>query len=301
MIPETFAQTIKEVYGPAGTEWLARLPKFLVDCAGRWGLQIAERPFPNLSYNFVIPAGTRTGIAVVLKCGVPNPELSHEMAALAHYGGRGCVRLLEADPEQGVMVLERLRPGTPLSQWPNDEKATHIAAEVMAKLWCAPPAGQPFPTVADWGKGFQRLRQTFQGATGPFPEPIVVQAEQIFATLTATMSTPVLLHGDLHHDNILAAGRQPWLAIDPKGLVGEPAYETGALLRNPGWLFEAPHPHQTLTRRVELLTSALGIDPGRIIAWGVAQAVLSGWWSYEDHGYGWQPSLKLAHWLAELL
>ena len=300
VIPEPFAQTIREVYGPAGAEWLARLPAFLAQCAGRWQLTFGQ-PFANLSYNYVLPAGTKTGQPIVLKCGVPNPELTNEIAALTHYDGRGCVRLLEADPDLGVMLLERLRPGTPLSHLPNDDEATLIAAEVMANLWGSLPAGHTFPTIADWGRGFHRLRQTFNGTAGPFPAHLVAQAEQLYASLTNTMSAPVLLHGDLHHDNILEADHQNWLAIDPKGLVGEPAYETGALLRNPGWLFEASQPHHILSRRVELLAKALGVDPGRIIGWGLAQAVLSGWWSYEDHGYGWQPSLTLAQWLADLL
>ena len=299
MIPETVAQTINEVHGPAGAEWLVRLPAFLAQCAGRWGLTFTE-PFANLSYNYVIPAGTKTGQPVVLKCGVPNPELTNEMAALAHYGGRGCVRLLEADPDLGVMLLERLRPGTPLSYLSNDEEATLIAAKVMATLWSSVPAGHTFPTIADWGRGFHRLRHRFNGTAGPFPPHLVAQAEELYTNLTATMATPVLLHGDLHHDNILAAGRQNWLAIDPKGLVGEPVYETGALLRNPGWIFGNPHPHQILSRRVELLAGTLGFEPGRIIDWGLAQAMLSAWWHYEDHGYGWEPTLRLAQWLADL-
>lgn len=300
MIPEIFAQTIREVYGPAGAEWLARLPLLLAECADRWGLTFSE-PFPNLSYNYVIPAGTTKGQSVVLKCGVPNRELSNEMVALAHYGGRGSVPLLEADPALGVMLLARLRPGTPLSHLPNDDEATLIAAEVMANLWCSLPAGHTFPTIADWGQGFHRLRQRFNGTTGPFPAHLVTQAEQLYTQLTATMADPVLLHGDLHHDNILAAGPQLWLAIDPKGLVGEAAYETGALLRNPDWLFKTSQPHQILNRRVTRLAQSLGLAPGRIIGWGMAQAVLSGWWHYEDHGYGWEPTLHLAQWLADLL
>jgi streptomycin 6-kinase len=110
------------------------------------------------------------------------------------------------------------------------------------------------------------------------------------------MAEPVLLHGDLHHWNILAAGRQPWLALDPKGIVGEPAYEVGALLRNPDLM-----PLQVQERRVDQLTAELGFDRYRILGWGIAQAVLSAWWSYEDHGHGWESAVACAEILAALL
>ena len=115
------------------------------------------------------------------------------------------------------------------------------------------------------------------------------------------MAEPMLLHGDLHHDNILSAERQPWLAIDPKGIVGEPAYEVGALLRNP-WsvLLDMPQPGRILARRVDQLAEELGFDRARIVGWGIAQAVLSAWWCLEDHYPGWEFSIGCAELLAEL-
>ncbi len=115
------------------------------------------------------------------------------------------------------------------------------------------------------------------------------------------MAEPVLLHGDLHHDNILAAEREPWLAIDPKGIVGEPAYEVGALLRNPlPGLLARPEPGRVLARRIEQLAAELGFDRARIRGWALAQAVLSAWWSYEDHGDGWRETIACAELLAAI-
>jgi streptomycin 6-kinase len=120
------------------------------------------------------------------------------------------------------------------------------------------------------------------------------------------MDEPVLLHGDLHHYNILAAGREPlrqaqgrlWLAIDPKGIVGEPAYELGAWLRNPTpQVFSWPDMQQVTARRVDQFAEILELDRRRIIGWGIAQAVLSAWWDYEDFGRGWKPVLACADWL----
>ena len=99
------------------------------------------------------------------------------------------------------------------------------------------------------------------------------------------MADPVLLHGDLHHENILEAERESWLAIDPKGLVGEAAYETGALLRNQlSVVFEDSQPGRVMARRVDQLAEELGLDRTRVRGWGLAQAVLSAWWDVEDFG-----------------
>jgi streptomycin 6-kinase len=140
------------------------------------------------------------------------------------------------------------------------------------------------PTVARWGLGFERHRQRF-GGSGPIPGELFERAAALYQQLEASMAAPVLLHGDLHHGNILAATREPWLAIDPKGLVGEPAYETGALLRNPRErLRTLPDMKPLLARRIALLADALDLDRERIRGWGIAQVVLSAIWSLEDSG-----------------
>jgi streptomycin 6-kinase len=163
------------------------------------------------------------------------------------------------------------------------------------------PENYPFPTVYDWGKGFLRLRRRYHGGCGPFPRALLEEAETLFAELSASMAPPVLLHGDLHHDNILATQRQPWLAIDPKGLVGEPAYETGALLRNPlPQLLQYPEPGRILTRRIDQLAEELGLDRVRIRGWGLAQQVLFMWWSVEDEHSFSEDQLIYANLLASI-
>ncbi|HEX6607931.1 MAG TPA: aminoglycoside phosphotransferase family protein [Chloroflexia bacterium] len=293
-IPENFARTMGEVYGEEGRAWLERLPDLLAACARRWRLTVGP-PFVPLSYNYVAPATQADGTSVVLKVGYPGRELRTEIAALQLYDGHGIAQLLDADAAAGALLLERLLPGTPLAQLADDAAATTIAAQVMRQLWRPVPPDHPFPTVADWAAGLGRLRARFGGTTGPLPAPMVDQAERLFADLLGSMDTPVLLHGDLHHDNILMAQRQPWLALDPKGLVGEAAYETGALLRNPaGRVLKAPDPHAMMARRIDQLAAELGFERERIRAWALAQAVLSAWWSIEDHGYGWEDAIAYA-------
>jgi streptomycin 6-kinase len=113
-----------------------------------------------------------------------------------------------------------------------------------------------------------------------------------FRQLLASSEPPVLLHGDLHHFNILSAGRRPWVAIDPKGLAGERAYEAGALLRNPDTRLSTDEGAQR--RRIDIFRDELALDRDRMLGWGIAQAVLSAWWSYEDSGSGWESACACA-------
>ena len=115
------------------------------------------------------------------------------------------------------------------------------------------------------------------------------------------MTESVLLHGDLHHENILAAERAPWLGIDPKGVIGEPTYETGALLRNrlPN-LLDAPQAVRVLTRRIDQLSEELNLDRTRVRNWAMAQVVLSVWWTIEDGGRISDDDLTCAELLASI-
>ena len=298
-IPADFAQRMMEVHGAAGRAWLAGLPGLLAACAADWGLKVGP-PFP-LSYNYVAPATRADGTEVVLKVGVPCVGLWGEMAALRVYDGRGSVQLLAADHERGVMLLERLRPGTTLLAVEDDPAATEIAAGVMRALRHPPPADHAFRTVDAWAAGLGKLRARFGGATGPLPADLVLRAESLFAELLASQAPPVVLHADLHHGNILAATRAPWLAVDPQGVVGEPASEVGVWLHNPlPQLLQQPDPSRILARRIDQLSDLLGFDRTRIHAWGLATAVLSAWWSIEDHGYGWEGAIAVARLLAAL-
>lgn len=299
-LPDPFVKTMVEMYGEAGEKWLHRLPDLLAECARRWSLTL-QAPFPNLTYNYVTPAVRADGTPVVLKVGYPNRELISEIEALRIYDGRGIVQLLESDRALGALVLERLEPGTPLAQLDHDEKATEIAAQVMRALHRPVPAGNSFRPVADWTAGLSKLRPRFGGTTGPFPAHLVDTAERLFAELIPSMAAPVLLHGDLHHDNILAATREPWLALDPKGIIGEPAFEVGTFLHNPmPQIATWPNLDRILARRVDQFAEELNAERQRILAWGIAQAVLSAWWSVEDQGHGWEPALAVAEVLASL-
>ena len=298
-----FLRTIQETFGEGGSIWLERLPDIIGQCESRWSLEVRP-PFEELSYNYVAPARRCDGEEVVLKAGVPRSELTREMEALRFYDGQGIVRLLEADPDLGAMLLERVIPGGMLAELcpEEDDRATHIAAEVMRQLWRPLPDGHPFKKIEDWFEGLERLRLEFDGGSGPFPAALVETAEMLYAELRCSNGEPVLLHGDLHHFNILSASRQRWLAIDPKGVAGEAAYDVGALLRNPlPSLYQWTDMDRILQRRIDILAEALDLERRRILGWGVAQTVLSAWWSYEDNDEDWRDVLPIAERLARLL
>ncbi len=299
IIPDEFKDAMVALHGDKGRIWLDRLPSILADCATKWGLTIGE-PF-SLSYHYVAAAIDSDGTPVVIKACSPSGEFAHELEALRLFDGHGMARLLNCDMENEVMLLERLLPGTILKVVEDDEQATSIAASVMRKMWRPAPERHSFPTVADWGKGFERLRKYYNGGCGPFPCELLEEAETLFHELTSSMAEPALLHGDLHHDNILAAQREPWLAIDPKGLIGEPVYETGAWLRNPiDQLLRWPHPEHILARRIDQFAEELGMDRARIRGWGLSQAILSVWWNVEDFGRVWQDGITCAVLLAAI-
>ncbi len=298
-IPTAFAQSMLDHYQAAGAAWLAQLPNLLDDCAQRWALQVGS-PF-SLSYNYVAPATDADGRAVVLKICFPEHEFHSEIAALQLYAGRGVAQLLDFDQAKGVLLLERCAPGDMLAELEDDEAATTIAAGIMQQLWQPAPTDHSFPTVAEWAEALPQHRARFAGGTGPLPQSLFVQAEGLLQELLAANEAPMLLHGDLHHYNILRAQRQPWLAIDPKGLVGDPAYELGAFLYNPVHTLGSQHNLDALLqRRVDQLAAHLGFTRERVRGWGIVQAVLSACWSVGSPGYGWEHVINIGERLATL-
>lgn len=300
VIPDDFKREMIALHEDEGRIWLERLPAILAACEERWGITIGS-PFANLSFHYVARAVHANGTGVVIKACSPTGEFLQESTALRLFDGHGMVQLLACDTADEVMLLEGLQPGTVLTTVEDDERAISIAANVMRQLWRPVPAEHPFKSVFDWGKGFIRLREYFGGGNGPFSKSLLEEAETLYAELSASMAAPVLLHGDLHQDNILAAARQPWLAIDPKGLIGEPAYETGSLLRNPlPQLLLMPQPGRVLARRIDQLAEELDLDRARVHDWGLAQSVLAAWWSIEDFGEVSATQLACANLLAGL-
>ena len=293
-LPDSFISRITGTYPERGEAWLHTLPDLLHEIQRKWNLTIHPPPFP-FSYHYVIPCRTRDGEQAILKMGVPRGELTREIQALQHFRGNGAVRLMKAEAEKGAMLLERLQPGHTLLRVESPHPAAAIATDVAKKLWSPPPTGQSFPTVARWGQGFKKLRSTFRHAPSPFPREIVDRAESTFHDLLETSAEPVLLHGDLHHRNILR-DRDTWMAIDPKGVTGEPAYEAGAFLRNPvPEILKWDQFHKLTERRLDIFHERCSLPRQRMLLWAFAQCVLAAWWSYEESDTAWKSWMVIAH------
>lgn len=287
------APKIIDVHGRAGVQWLERLPSLLAEGAARWSLDILP-PFPVPSYNYVAPSAGSGGEPLVLKIGVPHDELWSEIDALRVFDGRGIARLIDFDRERGALLLERVLPGDSLWSVADENERIEALASVLWRLWRPLPARHPFRTIPDLARGLGRLRAEFGGGYGPFPAARVERAVALFRELTGGSDEPFLIHGDANPGNILRSGRDGWLAIDPKGYAGRPLWDVATFLNDPpaGLL---PTELATLqARRVAALASTLDAPREEVLGWAEAHAVLSGWWSYEDHGRGWEPALALA-------
>ena len=241
-----------------------------------WGVAIERTVATDTS---VLVHGRRAGKPVVLKVVKEQGDEWRCGEIAAKFGGRGVVEVYEQIP--GAALFERLDPGEPLATLTlhgRDEEATDILAMMLGRMspqdppdWC--------PTVERWGAGFARYVATGDERV---PLTLVEPAHRIYEDLCATQRNPALLHGDLHHGNVLSDRARGWCAIDPKGVVGELEYEIGAALRNP---IARPELFATLDiveRRLEQFGLALGLDVGRARGWCFAQAVLAAILSIEN-------------------
>lgn len=291
VITDELARNVVGVWGNDGARWLADLPSILRELARDWDLTVGA-PY-ELSYHYVTEVTCGDGTLAVLKLGVlTGTSLAEEAPALAAFEGRGAVRLLRADLDRGALLLERITPGWRARDLvpDRDSEATSAAIGVMRRLHVPPPPGCTMPEALAQAEAFDDYL-TVHGQTGPLPLDLVVRASGLMRELCASATERVVLHGDLHHDNILRATREPWLAIDPHGIIGDPGYEVGALLFNP----DPDNRDEALTvlvpSRVEQLADELAMPVDRVVAWGFVKAVLSDVWSAEGWSSGaeWSP------------
>ena len=227
---------------------------------------------------------TADGEQAVLKVRLPHRESEHEAAALELWDGDGAVRLLDSEPEEHALLLECCVPGTPLSA-AGQEAALDVFVELLPRLW--KPAGQPFRSLAEeaawWAEYLPRQDWSFA------PE-LLEAALEALRELPGTQGEQVLLHQDLHADNVLSAQREPWLAIDPKPLAGERELGIAPVVRSR----ELGHSKRDVLRRFDRLTAELGLDPERARGWTIAQTV-----AWASDGELHQTHVETARWLLE--
>jgi streptomycin 6-kinase len=233
-----------------------------------------------------VRAARADGTPAVLKLIHPHREAEHEADALTRWAGAGAVRLLERSDDGWAILMERCEPGTPLSA-AGPDTALEVLTGLLPRLWA--PAGAPFHTLADeadWWVSY--LPAEWEQAGRPFERRLLDAAVDALASLAPTQGEQVLLHQDLHGDNVLAAGREPWLAIDPKPLVGEREFAVAPIVRSS----ELGHSRQAVLARLDRLTAELGLDRERAIGWTIGQTIAWGIESGPEHH-------EVARWLLD--
>ncbi len=274
-VPELLAASCRTT--PERAAWLERLPDTIHDLERRWALT-AEAPFDGeaATASWVAPALLADGTSAVLKVGLPHMEAEHEIAGLRFWDGDPTVRLIEADDDLGAMLLERAEPGTLLRESPESEQ-DRVIAGLLRRLWRRPPEPHPFRPLSDlmahWSQETQANAERWPDAG------IVREGLRLFTELPRSAPEEVLLATDLHAGNVVRAQREPWLVIDPKPFIGDPAYDaTQHLLNCEARLFS--NPDDTIRHFADLL----GVDHERVRLWTFARAAAAPWAGWKDEG-----------------
>jgi streptomycin 6-kinase len=288
-LPEKFIETIKSVHREQGQKWLDNFNDLVKYCEEKWEIQI-QAPY-ELSYNFVAPASTQDGSQVVIKLVVlGDGGFQKEIEALKQFNGNGIARLLDYEIEKGIMILEKVLPGEKLSLLPNDEESTIIMSQVMKNLWTKAPINSCIPTIYQREEDFKQIRIENKNGIGPLSKEMLIEAEEIFSKLTSTIKDQFLLHGDFHHYNVLSAKNNTWVAIDPKGLIGEREYDVIQFLMNK---LPVDKIVDVIDRRIDILVGQLDLNKERILLWGYCHSILSLYWHIEDFGVPDEMTLKV--------
>jgi streptomycin 6-kinase len=261
---------------PGGSEWLAALPAIVGGCVEQWSLALGEA-FEPAHISLVVQVVLPDGAPAVLKVNFPEPESEQEADALAHWNGRGAVRLLAHDAPRRALLIERCLPGTELWSVEDDAEATRIGAEVLGRLWRKAPGEHGYRLLADESARWAReLPASWDALTRPFERQLLDEAVAACIELGADQGEQVVLHQDFHGGNVLEAEREPWLAIDPKPLVGEREFDAASLLRDRRWEIGQPDDADRIRRRLDLLADELALDRERMRRWGIAHALAWG-------------------------
>ncbi|HEY8286597.1 MAG TPA: aminoglycoside phosphotransferase family protein [Chloroflexota bacterium] len=273
LIPAFLQQHI-QLFGAEGTRWLAHLPERIAELEQEWDFRVGPAFDHGGAVSWVAPVELGDGSEAVLKIGIPHAQSRFESQALRCLDGRGAVRLLQASEDGFSLLLERCLPGTDL--WSlAEEEGNAVASRMLARMWREPDPSAPFMSlsdfVANWWDDLPRIT-----ATADYDGEAVAEAVARGRELASSQPRSVLLHGDFHPGNVLAARREPWLIIDPKPLVGEPAYDLAQWLYNRArFVIQADDAVAILRQLIDRFAADLGLDPARIAGWAFVKAL--GW------------------------
>jgi streptomycin 6-kinase len=267
--------------------WLERVPDLVAECVEEWGLQLGE-PYETGAAGFAMRAELPDGRPAVLKLIYPHRESEHEADALALWGGQGAVKLLACDDGRSAMLLERCEPGTTLAA-AGPDVALEVLIGLLPRLWVE--AGEPFHTLEDEAAWWiEYLPEQWERSGRAVERRLVDVAVDGLSSLSASQGEQVLLHQDLHGDNVLASEREPWLVIDPKPLIGEREFAVAPIVRSA----ELGHSKRDALYRLDRLTSELGLDRDRARRWTIGQTMA---WGFDGEYHS--RHLETVRWLTE--
>ncbi|MER5312780.1 aminoglycoside phosphotransferase family protein [Streptomyces sp. NPDC002773] len=280
-IPAAFAQSTTEREKEPGAAWLRELPTIVEELLGRWEC-VPDGKVMHGGVGLIVPVRRRTGGAAVLKVSYPHPGNVHEPDALVAWGGLGAVLLHERDDERFAMLLERVRTTT-LAEVEDGDEAMTVAGRISRRL--AVPAPPDLPRLKDQaGLWEEQLHKDATELTHALPRHVVGAAVATVREL-GRVQPDTLIHGDLHARNILCAEREPWLAVDPKGHAGDPAYDGGTLLKSRApALLEAQDLRGAVLRTLDVFAEAAEVDRVRTRRWAQFHAVQAAFWG-RRHGF----------------
>lgn len=301
-LPTEFVDKVQRMFGDRGRAWLPTLPDIVTRCREKWGLAEGA-PATFMSMNWIEFTTTAAGDPVALKIGVPHDDLFTEMEALRAFDARGAVRFLDADRDLAAILMERISPGTMLWELDDDAKQTRLAGKAMRELPVSVPALHGMPRLADQvAMAFARNR-TLPEFVDLMPEELMRCAEDLLRQMLDDDPCQVMLHGDLHHENILLDERRGWLAIDPKGVIGPGPYQAARFLNNRIPDEDTTHARADILRvRLNILSEILHHSPTALAAAAFVDCILGTSWAFQDEGsFDLAPSLAHARMLQRFL
>jgi streptomycin 6-kinase len=258
----------------------------------RWGLRLDGSPRAGEA-GVVIPVRAADDSPVAMKLQMPGPGTTAAIIGLRAWSGRGMVRLLDSDEDRGVMLLERLHGERSLESVADDDEATLVVGQLLARLHSVPPpAGVP-RLVAVVGEMVERAATAVNELTDHEDRVRVLRWSRVVAELRHDAEER-LLHWDLHFGNVLAGDRDPWLGIDPEPLVGDPGFDLWPALDS-GWSQDTSFSGaaDAVRRRFYLLTEVLQLDRDRAAGWTYARLMQNTLWDLEDGRTAVSPAAKL--------
>lgn len=257
-----FEQKITTVYGNKGKRWIAELPNLVTSIVKNWGLTDLK-VVDNLSYNYIL-SGFQKGKPIILKVGINKDELAREVAALQAFAGFGAIEVLHVI--DNAILLEHAISGASLKNYSTTDNRAYIkiCCDVMKRLHQAPMHAMymnQFPHMHDW--------LTIIDKDWEIPKHYLIKARELKKQLLTTEITPILLHGDLHWENILLNGND-WVVIDPKGVIGNPINEVWAFIMD-------------VEKDTQYVAQAFNYELKFVLYWYFVHLIMSACWNLEDN------------------